>query len=147
MWLCGPGVEPETLLKADFFIGDTRIPKYPEPISRCLFLGEQQDALLTLIYSGRSRVGAMPSKKAEKVAPRLSEPEQDLLAHMERGYQLVTDLLGGDPVLRRAKDDEVIRPVSVNRNTINTLQEGGLITPVKGRDPLTTVWHLNKKKK
>lgn len=89
----------------------------------------------------------MPSKKAEKVAPRLSEPEQDLLAHMERGYQLVTDLLGGDPVLRRAKDDEVIRPVSVNRNTINTLQESGLITPVKGRDPLTTVWHLNKKKK
>lgn len=88
----------------------------------------------------------MPKKKAANVPPKLSEPEGDLLAHMQRGYQLVTDLLGGDPVLRRAKDNEVIRPLSVNRNTIKALQERGLITQQKGKDPLTISWRMNKKK-
>ena len=89
----------------------------------------------------------MPKKKAANIPPKLSEPEEDLLAHMQQGYQLVTDLLGADPILRQAKDDEVIRPLSVNRNTIKALQERGFITPSKGRDPLTICWRLRKKKK
>jgi hypothetical protein len=55
---------------------------------------------------------------ANKSKSTLTDPELDLLAHMEQGYQLETDSLGGNPVLRRLKDDEVIRPVSLNRNTI-----------------------------
>ena len=88
----------------------------------------------------------MPKKKAANAPPKLSAPEEDLLAHLRQGYQLVTDLLGGDPVLRRAKDNEVIRPLSVNRNTIKALQERGLITQHKGKDPLTISWRMNKKK-
>jgi hypothetical protein len=63
---------------------------------------------------------------------------------MERGYQLKTDSLGRKPLLRRLQDDEVIRPVSVNRNTIKAMQERGLIKPAQGRDPLAIVWHLTK---
>jgi hypothetical protein len=33
------------------------------------------------------------------------------------GGPLETDSLGGNPVLRRFEDDEVIRPASANRNT------------------------------
>jgi hypothetical protein len=36
----------------------------------------------------------------------------DLLSHMQQGYQLETDSLGGNPVLRRLKDDEEMRPLS-----------------------------------
>jgi hypothetical protein len=46
---------------------------------------------------------------------------------MKKGYQLETDSLGGNPILHRAKDDEAIRPLSGNRNTIKTLEERGLI--------------------
>jgi hypothetical protein len=63
------------------------------------------------------------------------------------GYQLETDSLGGNPVLRRFKYDEVIRPVSVNRNTIKAMEERGLIKPAKGQDPLAIVWSLRKKVK
>lgn len=87
----------------------------------------------------------MPKKKAAKTPPKLSEPEEDLLAHMQQGYELVTDLLGGDPVLRRANDNEVIRPLSVNRNTIKVLQDRGFITQSKGKDPLTISWRVKKK--
>jgi hypothetical protein len=45
-----------------------------------------------------------PSNKAKKKAadatPKLTECEQDLLSHLERGYQLETDSLGGNPILR-----------------------------------------------
>ena len=85
-------------------------------------------------------------KQAPKVVPKLTETEQDLLWSMEHGYQLETNSLGGDPVLRNLKDGEVIRPASANRNTIKALQERGLITPGKSRDPLTVVWRLKKKK-
>jgi hypothetical protein len=44
-------------------------------------------------------------KKGEKIAPKVSEAEQDLLAHMSDGYKLETDLLGRDPVLRNLKND------------------------------------------
>jgi hypothetical protein len=47
----------------------------------------------------------------------MSRTEKDLALHMENGYQCETNSLGGDPVLRRIKDDEVVRPSDVNRNT------------------------------
>ena len=58
----------------------------------------------------------MAKKQAAVVLPKLTEAEQGLIWHMEHGYQLETDSLGGDPVLRRLKDDEVVRPASANRN-------------------------------
>jgi hypothetical protein len=88
----------------------------------------------------------MPKKKERSILPKLTEAEQDLLTHMEQGYQLETDSLGRNPILRRLKDDEVIRPLSANRNTIKALEERGLIHSGKGRDPLTMVWHTNKKR-
>jgi len=60
----------------------------------------------------------MPKKKARSIPPKLTEAEQDLLTHMEQGYELETDSLGGSPVLRRLKDGEVIRALSANRHTI-----------------------------
>jgi hypothetical protein len=89
----------------------------------------------------------MAKKKAGTVLPKLTEAEQDLISHMEDGYQLETDSLSGHPVLRRLKDDEVIRPPSANRNTVKALEERGLISPGKGRDPLTIVWRMNPKAK
>jgi hypothetical protein len=83
-------------------------------------------------------------KKTANLPPKLTEGEQDLLSHIQDGYQLETNSLGGDPILRRLKDNEVIRPLSANRNTIKALEERGLISPGKGRDPLTIVWRLKK---
>ena len=88
----------------------------------------------------------MPKKKASSIPPKLTEAEQDLLTHMEQGYELETDSLGGNPILRRLKDGEVIRPLSANRNTIKALEERGLIHSGEGRDPLTMAWHTNKKR-
>jgi hypothetical protein len=82
-----------------------------------------------------------------QIMPKLTETEQDLLWHMEHGYQLETDSLSSDPVLRKLKGDEVIRPASANRNTVKALEERGLIGPAKGRDPLTIVWRVKKTKK
>ena len=87
----------------------------------------------------------MAKKKAASaasVSPKLTEGEQDLLSHIQDGCQLETNSLGGDPILRRLKDNEVIRPLSANRNTIKTLEERGFISPGKARDPLTIVWRL-----
>jgi hypothetical protein len=89
----------------------------------------------------------MPKKKASSVPTKLTESEQDLIEQMQRGFQLETDSLGGNPVLRHAKDNEVIRPLSVNRNTITSLQKRGLILPGKGHDPLTIGWRLAKRTK
>jgi hypothetical protein len=69
----------------------------------------------------------MAKKKAVTVPPKLTEAEQDLVWHMEHGYRLETDSLGGNPVLRRLNDDEVMRPMSANRNTVKALEERGLI--------------------
>ena len=79
----------------------------------------------------------MAKKKAGSLLPKLTEPEQDLLSHIQDGYQLETDSLGGNPILRRLKDNEEIRPLSANRNTIKALEQRGLISPGKGRDPLS----------
>ena len=89
----------------------------------------------------------MAKKKGSRLLPKLTSPEQDLLLHLENGYQLETDSLGGNPVLRCLKDDDVIRPPSINRNTIEALQRRELIKSSKTREPLTTVWRLKKKTK
>jgi hypothetical protein len=86
----------------------------------------------------------MAKKKAANLPPKLTETEQHLLSHIHDGYQLETDSLGGNPVLRRLKDNEEIRPLSANRNTIKALEQRGLISPGKGRDLLTIVWRLNR---
>jgi hypothetical protein len=88
----------------------------------------------------------MAKKKAVTVPPKLTEAERDLIGHMELGYQLETDSLGGNPVLRRLKDAEVVRPVSANRNTVKGLEERALIVPRKGREQLTITWRLNSAK-
>jgi hypothetical protein len=82
---------------------------------------------------------------AASVSPKLTEGEQDLLLHIQDGYQLETNSLGGDPILRRLKDNEVIRSLSANRSTVKAMEQRGLISPSKGRDPLTIVWRLKKK--
>ncbi len=89
----------------------------------------------------------MAKKKTVRVPPKLTEAEQDLLSHMEDGYQLETDSLGGNPVLRHLKDNEEIRPLSANRNTVKAMEERGLIHPSKGHDPLTIVWRVKGKTK
>ena len=84
-------------------------------------------------------------KVVANVPQKLTEVEQDLLSHIQDGYQVETDSLGSNPVLRRSKDNEEIRPLSANRNTIKALEQRGLISPGKGRDPLTIVWRLKRK--
>jgi hypothetical protein len=86
----------------------------------------------------------MSKKKAYALLARLTETEQDLIWHMEHGYQLETDSLSGNPVLRRQKDGEVLCPASANRNTLKALEERGLIGPAEGGEPLTIVWHLKR---
>jgi hypothetical protein len=61
----------------------------------------------------------MPKKKAATVTPKLTEGERDLLSQMEDGYQLETDSLGGNLVLRKLKDGEVTRPLSANASSVN----------------------------
>ena len=85
----------------------------------------------------------MAKKKAPTAPPKLGETEQDLLWHMEHGYKLETDTLGGNPVLR-LDNGEVIRPAA-NRNTVKALEDRGLIESGKGRQPLTLVWRPKKK--
>ena len=101
-------------------------------------------------YTPGAREDAHPSMKAKKRAPRfsakLNETGQDLLWHMQNGYQLETDSLLSDPVLRRLKDDEVIRPLSANRSTIKAMEERGLISQGKSDDPLKIMWRVNNKK-
>lgn len=87
----------------------------------------------------------MAKKKGENLPPKLTDSEQDLLTRMEQGYQLETDSLGGNPVLRRLKDDEVLRAADANASTVKALEHHGLIRPEKGRDPLTIAWRLVKK--
>ncbi len=90
----------------------------------------------------------MPKNKTSATAAgpvKLTDAEQDLISQMEHGYQLETDSLGGDPVLR-SKDGEVVRPASANRNTVKALEDRGRIVQDEGRDPLKIEWHLNDQK-
>ena len=81
-----------------------------------------------------------PKKRAPEVPAKLSATEQDLLWHLEHGYQLETDSLASDPVLRRVGGEEVLRPASANRSTVEALAGRGLIAQTKSRDPLKIVW-------
>ncbi|MFZ0865000.1 MAG: hypothetical protein WCA27_11370 [Candidatus Sulfotelmatobacter sp.] len=38
-----------------------------------------------------------------------------------------------------------MRPLSANRSTMKSMEQRGLISPGKGRDPLTIMWRLKKK--
>jgi len=87
----------------------------------------------------------MPKKKPTSVMPSgLTETEQELVSHLQNGFQLETDSLGGNPLLRRLNDSEVIRPLSATRNTVKALEERGVIVPAKSNDPLSIVWQLQK---
>lgn len=89
--------------------------------------------------------GAVPPKEEARkagIGAKLTEAEEDLLRHMEDGYQLETDSLGGNPVLRNMKDDSVVRPASANRSTVEALEKRGLIAPGKGSEPLKIVWRM-----
>jgi hypothetical protein len=85
------------------------------------------------------------ARKTETLLPKLTEAEQSLLSHLQDGYQLETDSLGGSPILRRLKDNELLRPADANASTVKALEQRGLILPGKGRDPLTIAWRLTKK--
>ena len=85
----------------------------------------------------RQREQPPNGKEKTTIPPKLTETELDLLAHMARGYELETDSLGGNPVLRGVKDDTVLRPADANASTVKALEQRGLIPPGKGRDPLT----------
>jgi hypothetical protein len=70
-------------------------------------------------------------KKPTGLLPKLTETEQDLLSHIQDGYQLETDSLGGNPVLRRLKDNDEMRPLSANRNTIQAMEHADSSVPAK----------------
>lgn len=84
----------------------------------------------------------MPKNKVNTVLPNLTDSERGLLSQLEEGYQLETDSLGNDPVLRRLKDNKVLRPADANASTVKALRQRGLIRPGKGHDPLTITWRL-----
>jgi hypothetical protein len=88
----------------------------------------------------------VPKKRNPETFSKLTETEQDLLWHMEHGYQLETDSLAGDLVLRKLGGEEVIRPASANRNTVEALRERGLITEAKTHDPLKIVWRTTSRR-
>ena len=66
--------------------------------------------LITTLLTTRKRCAT----KKTRVPPKLTDAGLGLLTDMERGHQLETDSLGGDPILRRSKDDEVICSVLGN---------------------------------
>jgi hypothetical protein len=95
----------------------------------------------------RQSASGIAKKKNPDLISKLTEGEQDLLSQLEHGYQLETDSLGASPVLRRLKDNELIRPFSANASTVKALEKRGLIHAGKGRDALTIVWRLRKQQK
>ncbi|HXM59850.1 MAG TPA: hypothetical protein VN950_03270 [Terriglobales bacterium] len=54
----------------------------------------------------------MANKKAANLLPKLAETERDLLSHIQHGYQLETDSLGGNPVLRHTSKRSLGRHMS-----------------------------------
>jgi len=88
----------------------------------------------------------MKAKKGVvKLPPKLTKTQEDLLWHMQHGYQLETGSLQDGPLLRRLKDNQLIRTTSANQSTVKTLHERGLIEVGKGGDVLTAVWRVKKK--
>lgn len=93
----------------------------------------------------RKKPASSSKKRTVAATPELTEIERDLLSHLESGYQLETDSLGSNLVLR--KGDQVIRPASASRNTVKALEDRGLISPGKSHDPLTIVWRAKRSDK
>jgi hypothetical protein len=58
---------------------------------------------------------------------------------MQNGYELETDSMGREPLLRHIEDKQVIRPLSATRNTVKALEERGLIVRAKGADGITVI--------
>ncbi len=86
-----------------------------------------------------------PTKKDTYSAPSdLTETEQDLLSHMHNGYQLETDSMSRDPLLRHMEDQQVIRPLSATQTTVKALEKRGVIVPAEGADGLSVTWRLIK---
>jgi hypothetical protein len=84
----------------------------------------------------------MPSKRAAtKAPPKLTKTEEDLLWHLTHGYQLESGL-GSGPLLRKVKDDSVVRATSANQGTIRALEDRGLIHAKT--EGLTTIWQAKK---
>lgn len=83
-------------------------------------------------------------KTATKLPAKLGKTEEELLSHLVHGYQLEVIGVEGAPVLRRLKDNEIVRPPGVSRSTIRALEERGLISEVQGEDKLTTIWRAKK---
>jgi hypothetical protein len=88
----------------------------------------------------------VPKERSPETLSKQTETEQDMLWHMEHGYQLETGSLGSDPLLRKVGGEEVIRPASANRNTVEALKERGLITEARTHDPLKIVWRTTSKR-
>jgi hypothetical protein len=92
---------------------------------------------------------ALKKRAGKKIStgplPKLTKIEQDLLWHMEQGYQLETDSLGRDLLLRKVVGEEVIRPASANSTTVEALRERGLIGEAKSHDPLKIVWRTTNR--
>src|SRR5690349_6892980 len=91
-------------------------------------------------YMTHNHKASTPKKRRSQTVQNLTETEQDLLWHMEHGWQLEAHSFGSTLQLRKGK--EIRRPASANRNTLKALGERGLIVPAKGDDPLASVWRL-----
>jgi hypothetical protein len=83
----------------------------------------------------------MPSKTT-KLPTKLTGTEEDLLWHLNHGYQVESSSVGGGLLLRRLKDDAVVRTASANRSTIRALEQRGLVSA--SVDALTTIWRAKK---
>lgn len=90
-----------------------------------------------------NRRTATARARQAKAPAELTEIEANLLSEMQNGFQLENNPLEGGLVLRRAKDDETLRPASVNLNTVKALERRGLLRDVRSRAPLTTVWRAH----
>jgi hypothetical protein len=69
----------------------------------------------------KSKPSVSPHKPAPPNATKLTKTEQDLLSHLEQGYQLESEAFGNGLLLRNLKDNSVVRPASANQSTIDDL--------------------------
>jgi hypothetical protein len=82
----------------------------------------------------------------------IANPKQEVNRHgiahgVSTGFETQElALSAATPVLRRLKDDEVVRPPFANRNTVRALEDRGLIVAGEGDDPLRIEWHLKNAK-
>jgi hypothetical protein len=84
-----------------------------------------------------------PEKPDTANHTKLTKAEQDLLSHLEHGFQLESEAFAG-LLLRNLKDNSLVRTASANQSTIKALEERGLIYATPGRDKLTTLWRATK---